>query len=222
MKATLTIDQSQFQSALQEVVKWSKRELPDLLNRHGKFIALNAYEATPRADRGEVMKELDLRVAKQVTNRKTGKVRNVYALDNRRRIAGIMYVRAKAAGKALNTYQEYKAGALKYAANRLTAIGTLAAGWIGAVRKLAAASRTGVGNVQWKRHKGIGTAKPAVNGWNPTTEFAYNLQERKPGGFQIDPRCQDALQAAFDREASSMMDYVAKKMQEGADRVNAK
>jgi hypothetical protein len=222
MKATFTIDQSQFQSGLKEYVKWSKRSLPEIINQKAKSIAIFAYQLTHRADRGELMNELSLRVAGQKTNKKTGKTRNVYDLDDRRRIAGIMYVRAKAAGKALNTYQEYKAGALKYSANRLTAIGTLAAGWIGAIRKLAAATQSGVGDVQWKRHKGIGTAKPAVNGWNPTTEFAYNLQERKPGGFQIDPRCQDALQAAFDREASSMMDYVAKKMQEGADRVNAK
>jgi hypothetical protein len=222
MNATLTIDTSQFQSALQEYVKWSKRSLPDIINRKAKSIAIFAYQLTPRADRGEVMKELDLRVAKQVTNRKTGKVRNVYALDDRRRIAGIMYVRAKASGKPLNTYAEYAAGSLKYAANRLTAIGTLAAGWIGAIRKLAAATQSGVGDVQWKRHKGIGTAKPAVNGWNPTAEFAYNLQERKPGGFQIDPRCEAALQQGFDREAASMMDYIAKKMQEKADTVNAK
>lgn len=222
MKATLTVDTSQFQSALSEYVKWSKRTLPEILNKKAKEIAFKAYQETPRADRGEVMRELDLRVARQVTNRKTGKVRNVYELDDRRRIAGIMYVRAKATGKPLKSYAEYKAGALKYAAGRLTAIGTLAAGWIGAIRKLSAASKSGVGDVQWKRHKGVGTATPAVNGWNPVAEFAYNLTERKKEGIQIDPRCQTALQAAFDFEAGSMMDYVARKMQEKADTVNAK
>jgi len=222
MKATLTIDTSQFQSALQEYVKWSTRALPEILNKKAKLIAGHAYHLTPKADRAAIMSEMGLFVSAQVTNRKTGKIRNKYDLNDRRIIAGLMYVRAKRAGNPLNTYKEYKAGALKYAANRLTAIGTLASGWVDSIRKLAAAVSEGVGNVQWKPHKGNGTARPAVNGWNPTCEFSYNLTERKNGQLVIDPRCETALQMAFDAEAASMMSYIALKMQAKADTVNAK
>lgn len=222
MKATITVDQSQFQDALQQYVRFCKKTLPEIINGKARAIAFRAYGSTARADRGEVMRQLSLRVAKQVTNRKTGKVRNVYAAEDRRRIAGINYVRDKLSGKALKSYADYKAGSLKYAANRVSAIGTLASGWVGCIRILARAIKESSGQIQMKRVRGPGTATPAVNGWNPTAVFAYNLQERKPEGSTIDPRCQDALQAAFDAEAANTMEYVARKLQEGADRVNAK
>jgi hypothetical protein len=222
MKATLTVDTQQFQSALQDYVKWCKRGLPEILNKKAKLIAGHAYQFTPRADRNEIMRELGLFVASQSVSKKTGKVRNKYDLNDRRIIAGLMYLRAKRAGNPLNTYAQYKAGALKYAANRLTAIGTLASGWVDAIRKLSAAVSEGVGNVQWKPHKGKGTAKPAVNGWNPTCEFSYNLTERKNGVLVIDPRCETALQMAFDEEAKSIRSYILLKMQAEANNINAK
>ena len=76
--------------------------------------------------------------------------------------------------------------------------------------------------MQWKKHKGFGNAVPTVNGWSPVATFSYNLLERKPGGVQIDPRCADALQAAFDQEAQSTMEEVARRMQEQANRINAR
>lgn len=222
MSATITIDMREFNAALSEYVKWSKRSLPDIINRKAAAVAYAAYKNTPRADPSVIQQELSLRVAGQRTNKKTGKTRNVYALDDRRAVAGIMYARDKAVGKTPRSYAEYKASALKYAANRVTAVGTLAAGWIGAVRKLIKAANTQIGGMQWKKHKGFGNAVPAVNGWSPVATFSYNLLERKPGGAQIDPRCVDALQAAFNEEAKSTMEEVARRMQEQANRINAR
>lgn len=220
MSASISIDTTEFNAALREYVKVSKRTLGEIINKRAFRLLMRAFELTPRADRSTVMNAFGLSVKGFKVNKKTGKIRTSYKLDDRRRAYDLLQGSRVARGLAPLSYAKAMGGALSLSVQRVNSIGTLAAGWVGAIRAISGKIRESAPKRQ--KVKPPGTAKPAQEGWNPSAEFAYNATEFKKSGIQLDPRLTPVLQQAFNDEAKDMMQYVAERMQKDADRFNAK
>ncbi len=216
MTPTLHIDQSEFQRTLIEYMGRTKRTIAEVINRKAFDIVLAAFQATPRADRGAVMAAIGASLVSERVNRK-GKTVRRYAYGPDRNLINLVQANRASRGQPPLTQAE----ALAKGKGRLRAVGSLAAGWLIPMRKLAASfglrsTETG------PRVKQKGGATPAKSGWDPVAEWTYTLTENKPSGQQIDPRVVTALQAGFDFATKDMQVYLARKMQEDADRHNAK
>ena len=73
----------------------------------------------------------------------------------------------------------------------------------------------------WAGSKGQGTVNPAQKGWSPSVmmKMLWNVRGQPT---KADKLTRPRLQAAFDAEGREMMRHVAEKLQEGADKINAK
>jgi len=73
----------------------------------------------------------------------------------------------------------------------------------------------------WAGSRGRGTVNPAQRGWSPIVimKMLWNVKGQPT---RADRLTRPHLQAAFDAEAREMMRHVAEKLQEGANKINAK
>lgn len=216
MTPTLHIDQTEFQRTLIEYMGRTKRTVAEVINRKAFEIVLEAFRATPRADRGAVTAALGATLVSERINKK-GKTVRRYDYSDTRRIVNLVQANRYSKGLPPLTQSE----ALAKGKGRIRSIGSLASGWLLPMRRLAASFGLRSSEVG-PRVKQKGGATAAKAGWDPVAEFTYTLTENKPAGQQIDPRVVTALQAGFDFATRDMKEYLARKMQEDADRHNSR
>lgn len=230
----------EFQGLLRKYMAHSERDLPEALNTKMFYIARGAARGTPIGDRDKIESELGVvgykieytKRSSPVTTDFIGPIKAQMKVISRKKrvsnavIAGgaiiykIINARKRRAGKKGLSGADMRLAAEHVIRDRFRAVGTLKAGWWGAIRALGSA--IGAANyveVGMNRVKGPGTASIAKQGWDPSVSIEYNVNSfSQPGHSQyIDEHVKDALAAAYDAEAASMADYIIKKMQKRAD-----
>lgn len=243
MDSAITMDvvnMPEFQAVLRPYMAHTERDLPEALNTKGYFIARGAARETPKGDRDKIESELGVvgysleytKRSSPLTTDFIGPIRaQMKVISKKKRVANaligggaIIYRiinarRGRAKKKGLQG-AEMRAAAEHLLRDRFRAVGTLRAGWWGAIRTLAGAiGATNYVEVGMNRVKGPGTATPAKPGWDPSVTIEYNVNSfSQPGHSQyIDARVSDALTNAFDAEMRSMAEYIIKKLQKRAD-----
>ena len=224
---SMRVDMREFQAALRDYIRVSKRTLSDILNRKLFSILLKAYTYTPKATREQIEADLNVVAYRVSRSRKTGKMKRRNAIFG---TATLVYriinaARGRAKKKGFYGAQMAKA-ARKLIGRRLSGIGALRMGWVGAIKKMENIVKQTAAIVQGPRVRQRGTAMPAREGWSPKALASYNLNVRKgPKGArtpQIDKRVELALSRAFAYETQSMREYIARKMQPVTNRFNAR
>jgi hypothetical protein len=193
----IQIDTKEFNSALRDYIKVSRRSIAEIVNKRAVNIAFKAIRHTPKALKSKINRELK---AKSKLNPKAplGAI-----LVNKGRKPGLY-------GEAMTSEIE----ALKQ--RRARTIGFIKSGWLGAVKDLQPHAkvfrRPPRVNVQGPP-KGYG--KPARSGLNPTAEIVNQVA----GAVKIGA---SALQRAINEDAIDMRDFTAKRMQQDANKYNAR
>jgi hypothetical protein len=222
---TTTWDQSEFDRALLSYLRVVPHSLAEVLNKKALYLARGALRLTPKASRAEI-EALGI-VAYQIagkTGRRLKRVKAIYNVTDsraRRILISIWRKRGELAGK---TEEDIQGGVKKFLAARLRSIAFLSAGWIPAIRAMArktgeAADTAGVR--AFGRPKGRGT--PASDGWDPVAVIENSVRPREsPGAARAAEWMRGALEKAFAQELASMQEFILKRLQRDADRVNAR
>lgn len=201
MAVEITVDAREFNAALKEYIKVSKRSLTEIVNKRAVNIAFKSIRYTPKATQSRIKRDLK---QKSRTNPKAP-------------VGAILvnYKRGQAGKKGL--YGSEMADAVEnLRLGRERSSGFIKSGWIGAVQDLAPHAkvfRRPPRIVVKGRPKGYG--RPARQGINPTAEIVNQVA----GAVKVGA---SALQRAMNEDAIDMRTYVAKKMQQDADRFNAR
>ncbi len=219
-----SLDMTQFQAALNSYLPKVKESLAETLNKKLFYIARGASRLTPVSQRVE--HDLGIIAYTSTRSRKTGKTKKgkaVFNISTGSRFAAIINARRAKAGLPGVPKSEIGEKVRKLIAARLRSKGTEKAGWLGAIRKLGRA----VGESSFSpdrvsvTHKSIATI--AQESWNPSADLTYQVISTDTNWRQyIDAKTEAALQTAFNDEARSMLDFLAKRMQKDADKINAK
>lgn len=201
MAVEITVDTREFNAALREYIKVSSRTLPEIVNKRAVNIAFRAIRHTPRATKSRIKRDLK---QKSRTNPKAplGPVL-------------VNYNRGRAGKKGL--YGPDMVDAVdQLQLGREKSAGFIKSGWIGAVQDLAPHAKV------FRRPPRItvkgkpkGYGKPARQGLNPTAEIVNQVA----GAVKVGSA---ALQRAINEDAADMRNYVAKRMQQDANRYNAR
>jgi hypothetical protein len=217
------LDMSAFDEQLRQYMAVTPKDLEDVVNTKLLYVARGAMAGTPVADRSDIESALGVVAYKTSVSKKSGSFkRRAAILGAGARVFALVNAARKKAGLPGAYGKDMAKAARGLLGARLRAVGSLKAGWINPIRILAARVKENFAAERLPRVKGRGSATPAEPGWNPVAEMTYEITERKGGsaGDQIDPRVEAALQAAFDAEARSMAEYVARKVQERLDQVS--
>jgi hypothetical protein len=195
------IDTREFNAALREYIKFSKRSLAEIVNKRAVNICFRAIRHTPAARRPRINRDL------RQKSRVAPKAQLGPILVN--------YNRGRAGKKGLQG-KDMAAAVEKMRLARHASVGFVKSGWFGAIRDLqpsAKVFRRPPRVIIKGRPKGYG--KAARQGINPTAEIVNQVE----GAVKVG---RHALQRAMNEDALDMRGYVAKKMQQDADRFNAR
>jgi hypothetical protein len=222
---TLTINTTQMQAALEQYLQQSRHSTAFVINRKLFFIAKRAYDLTPIAKRERIQETFSVTQTERTVKRGrfAGKIRRVtnYSGLNKSAFAIMNWKRRKKGLPALRGAEALKA-AKGMVASRLRAIGSLKSGWVGAILRLRRIVADAFVPAFKNKLQNPGAATPARKGPNPTAEIAYRLAIKKKSGEKIDPRVIAALQQAFNDEAADTLRHLAERLQQDANKVNAK
>jgi hypothetical protein len=224
MNPTGSIDQREFDAALKQYLAVTPHDLEFIINKKALFVARGAFERTPKALRSTIEAGLGI-TGYNLNIGKRGKIlkraRGAAILGDSL-VYRIINAKRRRAGQRGLTGPAMAAAAKKFIGRRMSAIGSLKAGWVGPIKAFAARVKDVIVLERTPRVKQRGRAKVAEPGWNPQAEIEYGLTSRWPGDAYIDPRTIAALQASFNHEAASMLDYVATKLGERAKTISVK
>ena len=200
------LDDREFDRVLKEYVQYSRRTLPVIVNTKAYYIARRAVAETPKADRADIANFIGWdggRIAGMLINKRRGE----------RGEKGLQGAAMKKAVMAM------KAG-------RLRALGFIKSGWIPAIKLLApyAEAIRGPRTGRLPRTTGVpkGSAIPATQAWRVKAQIQNTVTaawDKRSGAQKV---AVPALQRAFDAERQSMLDYMARKMKEGAKKLGIK
>lgn len=226
-------DVSDFQDTLRKYLAVTQKTLPEALNQKMFFILRGASRLTPKTSREIIERELKVTGYAQkvyVRGKKKGQINERGKLGRVQTSSPLIYkiinARRGRAGKPGLFGSEMRSAAAKLLAKRFRSVGTLKAGWLGAIRKLAPLvgdssrdAESGASSIIKGRSKAI----PAKSEWSPHVEIEYLTnsfsKEHRP---YIDARIQQALAIAFNDEKRSMEEYIIKKLQGKIDAIPAK
>jgi len=220
-----TWDQSEFDRALLSYLRVTRHTLPEVLNKKALYLARGALQFTPRASRAaiEALGIVAYRIASK-TGRRLKKAKAIYNVtDSRARhiLLAAWRKRGELSGKS---EADIQAGVKKLIAARLRSIAFLASGWIPAIRAMArktGEAATTLDARQFGRPKGRGV--PASDGWDPVAVIENNVTPTdEHGAVKEVPAMRAALEQAFAKELASMQQFVIDRMQQDANKVNAK
>jgi hypothetical protein len=218
---SMQLDMRQFNETLARYLAVCPRTIEEILNKKLLFIAVAAYKLIPKADRSDIERNLDVIGYEVRQSKKTGKMKKGRAIVG----APILYkivnaMRGRKGEKGLYG-AEMKKAAQKELSSRFRAIGSLRSGLVAPIKTLAAKAKEFLNLEKLPSVKQRGQATPAQPGWNPEASFQYNLAINKGNGMTIDPRVESAVAQGFAQEAASMEEYIIKRMQKDADKINA-
>jgi hypothetical protein len=224
MEPRFTIDSREFSKALREYKDVSKSSLVEIIIRRTLFILRRALARTPLATRAAVEQAVNLVGTKLRRDKKTGLLKkgaNVYGTV--RWLEGRIVKKWQKEGRSF-THADVVKEARKGLGRRLSAIGSLRAGWSKPLRKFLAAAGVNLVDMKLPRVKHPGDYAMPKKGSNPEAMIEYDLVTSRLGSKtkDIDPRVVDALQGAVDAEVEEMKAETARRLQEAANKFNAR
>jgi hypothetical protein len=215
LQPKITLDTTAFDKALLEYMKYSKKTATQVVNDKGLFIARGAIKETFKADSTTIRNDLS-KPSKKFAGLN---IAEAIAVSN-----------ARKQGKKRLSKSQLKSASKKVIGKKTRAVGFLRSGWIPAVKTFSRISTNkgffGVtaGDKMSARKKGKdkGGAKPAlafIQGNVSTAELWNSIFANN------DPKAMAykyaGLQAALNKEAASMLEYVSKKQQQATDKFNS-
>ena len=201
MAVSIEIDTREFNAALREYIKVSKRSLPEIVNKRAVNICFKSIRFTPKARKSRIKRDL-----KQKSR-----------INPKAPVGAILINKQRGeAGKPGRYGAEMAAAMERWEIKRNVSSGFIKSGWLGAVKDLAPHAKVfrRPPRVEVKdKPKGYG--RPARVGINPTAEIVNQVN----GAVKVGA---PALQRAMNADAADMKNYVARKMQQDASRFNAR
>ena len=194
-----------FNKTLRDYARYTKRTVPVIVNTKAYYIARRAVAETPSADKENIAKFIGLdggRIAGMIINKGRG-------LRNQKGLYG----------------SEMRKAVVSMKARRMRARAFIKSGWLWAVKKLAPlAEKRGqpaINKKGEKAAKAIGQAKgyavPAASDAVKAVSLIANTVtaawDKRQGAAEV---AIPALERAFEFERQSMIDYIKRKMQQGA------
>lgn len=206
-------DQSQFDAALTEELKHTKRTVAEALNQHAYYIARQALWHTKKADRATIQSQLTARPQ--------------YAEADTLAEA-ILIARYRARGGWPASGADFERAIQKLIAARLRSVAFLKSGWIPAIRILEsfAASKSGAAprDSEAKVYgQEKGAAYPAVEGEQMTARIVNSaLAAGDDGGKALAKYGGAGLDTAFYAETGRIKEYIERKLAEQFAKTNEK
>lgn len=230
-QVTFRIRTEEFDRALEQYMEYTRRALPDVLNKKGLYIARGALRLTPSTSAGAIKSSLG-----QIIRRKSGnEIKSVSAgtvypgtKNSEAPLAAlIINARRKRSGDpGLYGYDMYQAiEQLIAARNRSRSF--LKSGWIPAIRALQPLVKDSYGFEGANgRAVQVGSAKGSATPARPGLQCKVIIENAASGPHETHEALikygEPALQQAFENEAASMLRFVADKQFEEAKRVGIK
>lgn len=226
----ITINTAQFRAAMREYKEFTKRDLATILNTKGFYISRGAVRATYRPTKEKVRRDLEKlfggkRVSKVTVTRFSSSgftqfqapllALIINARRGRKGLPGLY-------GSAMKKVMDSEVG------RRYRSIGFIASGFLQAIKDFEPyAERKGSAPARDSSVKQFGQAKgygtPARSGgWVVKAIINNSASAHGDTKGALEKFATAGLQTAVDAEVASMKQYIEQKMQETANKVNAK
>lgn len=218
MGAEFKIDDREFQETLKQYLAVSSRSLPEALNQKMFYIVRGALRALPKVEKPKIEQELVSGYYLQFTKKgklrsrkQQGRAKNAMATPL---VYKIINARRRFAGKPGLNNADMKERAAKFIAARFRSVGTLKAGWWGALATLRKAVNEPIdrppSSMRIKNPSKANIAKP---GFTPSVSVEYNLlakDEHHQRG--IDKRVVETFSGSWFDEMRSMKQHIEDKL----------
>jgi hypothetical protein len=223
MSVQFICNNQEFQDTLKRYLVVTSRTLPEALNEKMFFIARAASRRTEKTEKARIENELSVigyellynkKKTRLLRSKKTGRVRTGAAVLGGTLVYQIINARRTFAGKPGLNRTDMKDRVRKFLAARFRAVGTLKAGWWGALNALGkAVGKEAAFERSSNRIKNPSKATVAKPGWKPNAGIEYNLLA-KDARYQrgIDKRVVEALSGAWFEEMRSTQKYIEDKL----------
>lgn len=206
VEASITVDTSNFDKALKEYIRNSKKDCQDIVNQKAYWIAIRAIKETYKADKDQIRTTLE---------------GPSDTFPNLTLAEAIVLTRNRQSVKKKMTRAELKREGKKLINQRIRAIGFLKSGWLPAVRILAPKvnKRYTVGLTRLGKGKDKGGAEPARQS---TTSCKATIWSDiiADNNTKAQNYRKIGLQRALNAEAASMNAYVESKLRKRAEQFN--
>jgi hypothetical protein len=225
------VNMAEFQQTLNKYLAHTSRDLPTALNTKMFFIARGASRLTPKQDRSKIEQELGVigyavkvgKRGKPLTRKGKPRWEKIYSRDTKISHLIINARRGRAGEKGLYGHDMTRAVA-EMIRKRGRSVGTLKAGWQGAIKTFGAAvGESGDAETLASHIKGRTRTSVAKPGFSPICSLEYLTNSYIPypshAGY-IDNRTQKALGRSYADEMRSMDAYIIKKLQERVNRMS--
>lgn len=234
VSVTLTIDTRPMQTALQAYYPTTQKSLNDIINQRMLNIVGRAFDAIPPADpdakRSLIKQYLREQVSQKIRLTKSSRrfVKSGVKNNQLQRVHLIVQARRAKAGKKGLWGPAMRVASGNLARKAQDSVGFVKSVFIPIIRTLNPLvqykfpfSKTAHIS-RWPGSAGSGFATPAhMLTWNPTARIEVEFKvKRNDAGVQA--ILENAVQLGFDHEAVELMAHVQKKMQEDANRINAR
>ena len=201
---TVDVDMREFDAAMQKYMQYSKRSFAEACNQHAYYIARNAVVDTVYADKTAI----------------ENKMNSPSNVNPNAPLAAILINKQRAKqGKGGLTGDRMRREVEKFIRIRKSHVNFLRAGWIPAIKKLAAivprkgGGATLPGGVQ-KSSWNFGDATPAVESFNPECIIQNNVHGKNNEVNKLYKLLAEGISKAIAKETKSMYDYIERKQQE--------
>lgn len=249
MKATVTVDTTEFHAAMREYLKVTTRTLAEFITSRMFFVLVRAFALlkpqNPQAERNRIRAYLNEPIGERRFDRKTGK--KVGKARQAQRVHLIVQARNKASGGKGLYGEAMKEAAAKFRRAAIGSVGYLRSGVAKAIKqvnghftqfgfrtkksggrdispnaalvKIAAEYGTALSNVAM--HKGARSyTTPARPGFNPTAVADIAWNIKDGQDGRVASVVNPAFQRAYDDETREMQKRLAERMQEDANLFN--
>lgn len=234
----IDIDTREFERALDTYFASTTKGLAEVLNQRAFNIAARTMDSmkpapgSEQAQRSKIKGYLDETISSRIRQVKSGKNKGSFKRRGSKanQLARVnLVIQARRAKMGLQGLygQAMRQAEGKFKKSAQVGVGFLKSPYVGVIKGLLdyvkfrkVATRWGRISV-WAGSKGQGTVNPAQKGWSPAVMMKM-LWSVKGQPTKADKLTRPHLQAAFDAEGREMMRHVAEKLQEGANKINAK
>jgi hypothetical protein len=228
-------DQSEFDATLQLYLRETSRTLRDAVNTKGFYVARGAVRNTLKASRSRIQAELGKNVS-TVHSISGGKIyykRTTELTSSSQHdapLAALIINKRLGRSHKSGLYGRDMSRAIRQLLGaRQRSVAFIASGWIPAIKKLAPAvpsrDRSGAPAMDGTPYTGTttkGDATLAADSNLMVVTIENRVTSKHDPKHAIERIGSAGLQVAFDHEAASMQEYIARKLEEPTARFNAK
>lgn len=200
---SITVNTKEFDKAMKEYLKYSKRTFVEAINQHAYYTARNATQTTYAADKEAIRRDLE-------------KPAEVYPEVP---LAAILVNKELASkGKKGLTGEKMRVAVEKFIKKKQSHRNFLRAGWIPAIKKLASVvpkkNGTKIPSGTAKKGRNFGGATAAKDAWKTVCSI-WNSALGKDESSRAVRYVEEGAQKALDKEVGSMLAYIERKQGEG-------